>query len=120
MHPSKLVALKGFSEHVHPHLISGTVFKVNISTCILILDQKVFCTNALAMVRGRDAAIFEGHGTHVILVNDIVFNGIALSFEEIFHPEDVRKFVVNCDEFGFGGTFCIKFFYNFSHVTPDK
>jgi hypothetical protein len=42
----------------------------------------------------------EGECAHIILIDDVEFDGLSLLFEEIPHPKDVAKFIVNCNQFG--------------------
>ncbi len=89
-HFSKFETLEGFCEDISPHLLRGTKTKVDFLRIIIVFDEDlfrfdVFCTFGA----GETPILFEGEGTHIILKDDILRNGVTLSFEEMTCPENI-------------------------------
>lgn len=54
----------------------------------------------------RDATIlFKGESTHIVLINDVLIDGISLAFKEVSHPENISNLIVDGNKFGFSGAF---------------
>ncbi len=74
-------------------------------------NKEVFGFNMLGPLRAGDIAIFsQRKGTHVILVDDVGFNFVALGFKELACPKDITDFVVQANDLAFARTFRWNFF----------
>jgi hypothetical protein len=75
-------------------------------------NKEVFGFNMLGPLRAGDIAIFsQRKGTHVILVDDVGFNFVALGFEELACPKDITDFVIQANDLAFARTFRWNFLF---------
>ena len=58
-------------------------------------NKKIFCLDVFGAFRTGDIAVFsQGKSAHIVLIDDVGFDFVALGFEEMTCPEDVTNFVV--------------------------
>ncbi len=91
---SKFRALKWFSKHIRPHRFRRTILEVQFTRVVEMANEEVFGFYVLGPLRAGDITIFcEGKGTHIVLINDVGFDFVALSLkigEAIEYPRFCR------------------------------
>ena len=103
-HLAEKCSLQGLGQDVSPHLFGGAIFEIDIMGVVTILDEEVFRADVLSAARAGDTAVlFQRKRAHVVLEDNVGFDGISLGLKEIMHPEDVTEFIVDGDQFGLGG-----------------
>jgi hypothetical protein len=105
-HEAELGTLKGFRKDIRPHLFSGTILKVEVSSVVIMTNEKVFCLDVFGAFRTGDISVFsQGKSAHIVLIDDVGFDFVTLGFEKMTCPEDITNFVIKADEFAFTRTF---------------
>ena len=103
---AKLGALKRFGEDIGPHLFGGAVLKIEFTCVVEMTNEEVFGFNMFGPLRAGNIAIFcQRKCTHIVLIDDVSFDFVSLSFKELTSPEDITDFVVESDDFAFARTF---------------
>ncbi len=98
--------LKWFDKDIGPHFLCWTILEISFARGVMVLNIEIlgfdmFCS----LGAGGVTMLCKGKSTHIVLKDNIGWNGIALSFEEMPCPKNVTRFVVQTDDFSFGGTF---------------
>ncbi len=89
------MTLKGFGENVGPHFFSWFVAQIDEALKVVVFDKEEFGMDVFCATCTGGASIFaEGQSTHVVLINDVGFDGVTLGFDEIACPYDVREYAV--------------------------
>ena len=105
-HKAKLGALKRFGEDIDPHLLGGAVLKIEFTGVVEMSNEEVFGFNMFGPLRAGNIAIFcQRKCTHIVLIDDVSFDFVSLSFKELTSPEDITDFFVESDDFAFARTF---------------
>ncbi len=105
-HKAKLGALKRFGEDIGPHLLGGAVLKIEFTGVVEMLNEEVFGFNMFGPLRAGNIAILcQRKCNHIVLIYDVSFDFVSLSFKELTSPEDITDFVVESDDFAFARTF---------------
>ena len=106
MHEAKLGALKGLGKDIGPHLLGGAVLKIQFTCIMKMTNEEVFGFNIFGPLRAGNIAILRQRKcTHIVLIADVSFDFVSLSFKELTSPEDITDFVVESDDFAFTRTF---------------
>ena len=94
-HEAELGSLKGFRKNIRPHVFGGTILKVEFSCVVKMTNEEVFCFDVLGSFRTGDISVFgQGKSTHIVLIDDVGFDFVALGFKELTCPEDIANFVI--------------------------
>ena len=65
-------------------------------------NKEILGLDVFGALRTGDIAILrQGKGTHVILINDICFDFVALCFKKLTSPKNIADFVVQTNYFTF-------------------
>ncbi len=83
-HRAKLGALKRFGEDIGPHLLGGAVLKIEFTGVVEMSNEEVFGLRA-----GNIAILHQRKCTHIVLIDDVSFDFVSLSFKELTSPEDI-------------------------------
>ncbi len=87
-------------------MFGGTILKVEFSCVVKMTNEEVFCIDVLGSFRTGDITVFsQGKSTHIVLIDDVGFDFVALGFKELTGPEDIANFVIETDDFAFAGAF---------------
>jgi hypothetical protein len=75
-------------------------------------NEEVFCFDMFGPFRTGDITILcQRKSAHIVLVDDICLDFVALGFEELSRPEDNADFIIETDEFAFTRTFGRNFMF---------
>ena len=106
MHEAKLGALKGLGKDIGPHLLGGAVLKIEFTCVVEMTNEEVFGFNMFGPLRAGNIAILcQRECTHIVLIDDVPFDFVALSFKKLMSPEDITDLVVKSDNLAFARTF---------------
>ena len=95
MHEAKLGTLERIGEDVCPHVFGRTILKIKFSGIVEMTNKEVFCFDMFGPFRTGDIAILcQRKSAHIVLVDDIVLDFVALGFEELSRPEDIANFII--------------------------
>ena len=73
----------GFCHVISNHLIRWTIFDVNLSFGLMVSDVEVSDVQVMRALASTLASIgLEQHGTSVVLIEDILLDGITLCLKE--------------------------------------
>ena len=104
-HEAELGTLKGFRKDIRPHLFSGTILKVEVSSVVIMTNEKVFCLDVFGAFRTGDISVFsQGKSAHIVLIDDVGFDFVTLGFEELTSPKNITDFVIKTNDFTFART----------------
>ena len=68
-------------------------------------NKEIFGFDVFAALRAGDVSILcQGKGTHVVLINNIGVDFVALCFKKLTSPKNIADFVVETDQFAFART----------------
>ena len=94
-HEAELGALEGFCKNVRPHVFGGTILKVEFACVVKVTNEEVFCFDVFGSFRTGDISVFgQGKSTHIVLIDDVGVDFVALGFKELTRPEDIPNFVI--------------------------
>ena len=66
-----------------------------LTSVVEMTNREILGTTVLGALRTGDIAILrQGKGNHVILINDICFDFVALCFKILTSPKNIADFVV--------------------------
>ena len=99
MHDAKLGTLERFGKDVCPHVFGRTILKIKFSRIVEMTNEEVFCFDMFGPFRTQRKS------AHIVLVDDIGLDFVALGFEELSRPEDIADFIIETDDFAFARTF---------------
>ena len=95
MHEAKFGALWRFGKNVCPHLFGRKVLKIKFSCLVKMTNKEVFGFNMFGPFRTGDIAIFcQRKSAHIVLIDDVGIDFVALGFEELSRPEDIANFII--------------------------
>ena len=58
-HEAELSTLEGLSENIGPHLFSGAILQVEVSSVVIMTNEKIFCLDVLGAFRTGNIAVFS-------------------------------------------------------------
>ena len=92
-HEAEFGTLERFSKDVCPHLFGTAILKIKFSRLVKMTNKEVFGFNMFGLFRIGDISIFrQRKSTHIVLVEDIGFDFVALGFEEVTRPRGHHQF----------------------------
>ena len=104
-HEAEFGTLERFSKDVRPHSFGRAILKIKFSRLVKMTNEEVFGFNMFGPFRTGDISIFcQRKSTHIVLVDNIGFDFIALGFEEVTRPEDITDFIIEADDLTFART----------------
>ena len=79
----KLGSVQRFCHAISDHLIHWTIFDVNVTFGLLVGNVEVSDVQVTrALANTLVSVVLEEHGTFVVLIEDILLDGISLCLEE--------------------------------------
>ena len=88
-HEADFGTLERFSK-VRPHSFGRAILKIKFSRLVKMTNKEVFGFNMFGPFRTGDISIFcQRKSTHIVLVDNIGFDVVALGFKEVTRPEDI-------------------------------
>ena len=79
----KLGSVQGFCHVISNHLICQTIFDVNVAFGLLVSNIEVLVFQVMRALASTLASIgLEQHDAFVVLIEDILFDGISLCLKE--------------------------------------
>ena len=104
-HFAELGTLERFGKNVCPHFVGRAIFEGEFSRFVIVSNVKVFDFDVFCAFGARNIAILcQRQCTHVVQINNVGRNGVALCFEEVMSPKYIAGFVVKANDLTFGGT----------------
>jgi len=86
-------------------LFGRAILKIKFSRLVVMTNEEVFGFNMFGPFRTGDISIVcQRKSTHIVLIDDIGVNFIALGFKELTRPEDITNFIVQSDDLTFART----------------
>ena len=83
MEAVKLGSMQGFCHVISDHLVCQTIYDVTVAFGLLIGNVEVSDVQMMRALASTLASIgLEQHGTFVVLIEDILFDGISLHLEK--------------------------------------
>jgi len=69
-------------------------------------NKEVFGFNMFGPFRTGDIAIFcQRKSAHIVLIDDVGIDFVALGFEELSRPENITDFIIKTDDLAFARAF---------------
>ena len=79
----KLGSVQGFCLVISDHLICWTISDVNVTFCLLVSNIEVLDVQVTRVLASTLASVgLEQHGTFVVLIEDILLDGISLHLKK--------------------------------------
>ncbi len=98
-HEAEFSTLERFSNDVRPHLFGRAILKIKFSRLVKMTNEEVFGFNMFGPFRTGDISIFrQRKSTHIVSVDNIGFDFVALGLEEVTRPEDITDFIIEADD----------------------
>jgi hypothetical protein len=97
-----LCTLQWLREEVADHLIGWAILDTQLTILDSIANKEVPNVDMMgAMAAGCPTILFQQHGTHVVLIHNVVIHSVPLSFHEVAHPNDQWHSIIDADYFRF-------------------
>ena len=76
------------------------------------MNEEVFRFDMFGPFRTGDITIFRQRtSAHIVLIDNIGLDFVALCFKELSRPEDIADFIIETDDFAFARTFGQNFMF---------
>ena len=97
--------MKRLSKYVRPHLFGREILKIKFTHLVKMTNKEVFGFNMFGPFRTGDISIFcQRKSIHIVLLDNIGFDVVALGFEEVTRPEDITNFIIEANDLTFART----------------
>ena len=101
-HPAETCSLQWLRPKISSHVLRWTPFDCKFTFRYSVSYKKIPCVDMFGSFRTGDIAILcQRKSTHIVLIDDIGVNFIALGFKELTRPEDITDFIVQTDDLTF-------------------
>ena len=92
--------MKRFGKKICDHIVGGTILNMKVSIFDSVGDKKIPNIQMFrSLGNGSPSVVLEEDCQLVVLIHNRRMDIIALAFQKIIHPTDMRHQIISCNDF---------------------